>query len=69
MAKKQKVLKVKETNIHLVTKDELDYISLTGMLKPFVEDSITQNWMQYRETKKRIFCFLTFFVLNSSEII
>jgi hypothetical protein len=61
MAKKQKVLKIKETNLHLVTKDELNYISLTGMLKSISDDFITQNWMQYRETEKRISSFLTFF--------
>jgi hypothetical protein len=31
MAKKQKVLNVKETKVHLVTRDEQDYISLTDM--------------------------------------
>jgi hypothetical protein len=50
MGKKQKVLKVKETKIHLITKDEQDYISLTDMVKSFGDDSMIQNWMRNRDT-------------------
>ena len=50
MANKQKVLKVKETEVHLVTKDEQDYISLTDMVRPFGDDSMIQNWMRNRDT-------------------
>jgi len=35
MTKNQKILNVKETKIHLVKKDEQDYISLTDMAKSF----------------------------------
>lgn len=50
MAKRQKVLKVKETEVHLVTKDEQDYISLTDMVRPFGDESMIQNWMRNRDT-------------------
>jgi hypothetical protein len=50
MAKQQKVLKVKETEVHLVTKDEQDYISLTDMVRPFGDESMIQNWMRNRDT-------------------
>jgi hypothetical protein len=47
---RQKVLKVKETEVHLVTKDEQDYISLTDMVRPFGDESMIQNWMRNRDT-------------------
>jgi hypothetical protein len=50
MAKKHKVLNVKETKIHLITKDEQDYISLTDMVKSFGDESMIQNWMRNRDT-------------------
>jgi hypothetical protein len=50
MAKKSKVLNVKETKVHLVTRDEQDYISLTDMVKSFGDESMIQNWMRNRDT-------------------
>jgi hypothetical protein len=50
MAKMQKILNVKETKVHLVTKDEQDYISLTDMVKSFGDESMIQNWMRNRDT-------------------
>jgi hypothetical protein len=50
MAQKQKILNVKETKVHLVTKDEQDYISLTDMVKSFGDESMIQNWMRNRDT-------------------
>jgi hypothetical protein len=38
------------TKIHLVTKDEQDYISLTDMVKSFGDESMIQNWMRNRDT-------------------
>lgn len=64
MAKKQKVLKVKEMNLHLVTNDELNYISLTDMLESFGDNSIIQNWMRYRKTENQLSRLLTPFLLS-----
>ena len=50
MTKSQKVLNVKETKVHLVTKDEQDYIFLTDMVKSFGDESMIQNWMRNRDT-------------------
>jgi hypothetical protein len=50
MTKEKKVLNVKETKVHLITKDEQDYISLTDMVKSFGDESMIQNWMRNRDT-------------------
>lgn len=69
MAKRHIVLKVKETEVNLVTIDKHNYISLPDMIKPFRDNSITQNHVQYRNTKKRLPIFLPYFVLSTSKIL
>jgi hypothetical protein len=52
MEKKQKVLNVKETKVHPITRYEQDYISLTDMVKIFGDKSLIRSWMRNRELAK-----------------
>ena len=50
MAKSNKTLTVKDSQIQLVQKHEQDYISLTDMIKSFGDETIIYNWMRNRNT-------------------
>lgn len=50
MAKKNRTIVVKGTAIAIMQVNELDYISLTDMIKTFGDESILYNWLRNRNT-------------------
>lgn len=47
---KNKTINVKGTEISILEKDNLDYISLTDMVKGFGDDTMIYSWMRNRNT-------------------
>jgi hypothetical protein len=47
---KNKTINVKGTEISIISKDNLDYISLTDMVKGFGDDTMIYSWMRNRNT-------------------
>lgn len=47
---KTRTINVKGTEVTIATRHELDYVSLTDMLKHFGDESILYNWLRNRNT-------------------
>jgi len=46
----KKTIIVKETKISIIEKNEIDFISLTDMIKSFGDETVIYNWMRNRNT-------------------
>src|SRR5476649_2063278 len=50
MNMKNRSITVQGSDVSIATRHELDYISLTDMLRKFGDDSILYNWLRNRNT-------------------